>query len=144
MISTAALLVLVLVLAPVVVVGVPAALAAWPLVAGVSVAVLIVGAGFAKRVARRVVAGENREAAAYLEQARIEIVKERADLDARARSLDYVEQLQRRARVAIDQERREFERLRQKQEKQAGELAGARGHIKRLTRKPRPKPEDGL
>lgn len=95
-------------------------------------------------MSRRVMAGENEEVAAHLQQAGIEIAGEYADLDARARSLDHAEQLPRRARVAIDQEPRELEWLRHKREKQTGVLAGARSHIKRLTRKPRPKRGDDL
>ena len=141
-----ALLILSLTALPAYLVGVAAALAAWPLVIGVALATLVVSTGFAMDTARRMVAREYRVAALSMEEERVRIAMERAELNAINRRTDYERQLLRREGTLIAQERRELEQLRQRQEKQqekqVGELTGARAHVQRIKRKLRPKPED--
>ena len=137
-----ALLILSLTALPAYLVGVAAALAAWPLVIGVALATLVVSTGFAMDTARRMVAREHRMAALSMEEERVRITMERAELNAINRRTDYERQLLRREGTLIAQERRELEQLRQRQEKHVGELTGTRAHVQRLKRKLRPKPKD--
>ena len=141
MMSIETLLILVLVLVPAAVVGVPAVLSVWPLLVGVSLATLIVGTNFAKAAARRIVAGENRAQAEGLQLQREELNKERAELTAKARGLDYERQLLRREAAVVAQERQALAAARQLNDRKAGELVGARQHIRRLTKKPDKPPE---
>jgi len=136
-------LILVLVAVPVGVVGLPVSLAAWPVVVGAAVAAVIVSIGFAKGAARRIVAGENRAAAESLEREREAVTRAWAEITDKGRRLDYERQLLRREGAVVAQERRELAEQHKRNERTAGELVGARGHVQRLKRKPKLDPDDG-
>ena len=139
MISIEALLLMTLTVLPAYLVGASTVLASWPLVVGVALASLIVSVGFSKDAARRIVDMENQTEARSLELEREQANMERAELSAKSRRIDYERQLLRREGTLIAQERRELVEQRQKHEKKAGELIGARLHIKRLRRGLKPK-----
>lgn len=92
--------------------------------------------------ARQLVAGEHRAARLSLGQEREQILMERAELSAKARGIDNERQLLRREGTLVARERQELEQQRQRQEQKAGELTGARAHIKRMKQKPVKPPED--